>query len=60
MNSMFDRHLPRNEANFAPITPLSFIQRAAEVYPARLAMVHGPLRRTWRRPTNVAGAWPAR
>ncbi|VTU21151.1 acyl-CoA synthetase [Variovorax sp. RA8] len=47
MNSMFDQHLPRNEANFAPITPLSFIQRAAEVYPARLAMVHGPLRRTW-------------
>lgn len=47
MNSMFDQHLPRNEANFAPITPLTFIQRAAEVYPARLAMVHGPLRRTW-------------
>ena len=47
MNSMFDQHLPRNEATFAPITPLSFIQRAAEVYPARLAMVHGPLCRTW-------------
>ncbi|VTU23589.1 Long-chain-fatty-acid--CoA ligase [Variovorax sp. PBL-H6] len=47
MNSMFDQHMPRNEANFAPITPLSFIQRAAEVYPARVAMVHGPLRRTW-------------
>ncbi|MBY4597052.1 acyl-CoA synthetase [bacterium BD-1] len=47
MPSIFDVDLPRNEANFAPITPLSFIQRTAEVYPDRLAIVHGKLRRTW-------------
>ena len=47
MSGIFDRDLGRNEANFAPITPLSFIERAAEVYPNRPAVVHGELRRTW-------------
>ncbi|MBK0393002.1 acyl-CoA synthetase [Ramlibacter algicola] len=47
MDSIFDRDLPRNPANFAPMTPLTFLQRAAEVYPGRLAVVHGELRRTW-------------
>lgn len=47
MTSIFDQDLHRNEANFAPITPLSFIERAAEVYPQRAAIVHGTLRRTW-------------
>jgi fatty-acyl-CoA synthase len=47
MASIFDQDLPRNEANFAPLSPLSFIERAADVYPQRLAVVHGDLRRTW-------------
>ena len=47
MTSIFDQDLPRNEANFAPISPLSFIERTAEVYPDRLAIVHGDLRQTW-------------
>jgi fatty-acyl-CoA synthase len=47
MTSIFDQDLPRNEANFAPLSPLSFIERAADVYPQRLAVVHGDLRRTW-------------
>ncbi len=45
--SIFDQDLPRNEANFAPLSPLSFIERTAEVYPDRLAVVHGSLRQTW-------------
>ena len=45
--SIYDQHLDRNPANFAPLTPLSFIERAAEVYPERLAIVHGALRQTW-------------
>ncbi|MEB2347956.1 MAG: acyl-CoA synthetase [Comamonadaceae bacterium] len=45
--SIFDQHLSRNEANFAPLTPLSFIERTAEVYPERLAIVHGALRQSW-------------
>jgi fatty-acyl-CoA synthase len=47
MTSIFDQDLPRNEANFAPLSPLSFIERAADVYPQRLAVVHGDLRRSW-------------
>jgi fatty-acyl-CoA synthase len=47
MASIFDQDLPRNEANFTPLSPLSFIERAAEVYPQRTAVIHGTLRRTW-------------
>ncbi|MFN9470729.1 acyl-CoA synthetase [Acidovorax sp.] len=47
MPPMFDQHLERNSANFAPLSPLSFIERTAEVYPYRLAIVHGGLRQTW-------------
>ena len=47
MTSKYDQHLPRNPANCAPLSPLGFIQRTAEVYPERLAIVHGSLRQTW-------------
>ncbi|TWO72622.1 acyl-CoA synthetase [Caenimonas sedimenti] len=47
MPSIFDQDLPRNAANFAALSPLSFIERAADVYPDRVAIVHGPLRQTW-------------
>ncbi len=45
--SPYDLDLPRCDANFAPLTPLDFIARAAAVYPQRLAVVHGALRQTW-------------
>ena len=47
MPSIFDHDLTRNDANFAALSPLSFIERSAEVYPNRLAVVHGDLRRNW-------------
>ena len=47
MTSIFDQHLPRNAANHAPLSPLDFIERTAQVYPERLAIVHGALRQTW-------------
>jgi fatty-acyl-CoA synthase len=47
MHHIFDQDLPRNEANFTPLSPLSFIQRSAELYPRRLAVIHGDLRLTW-------------
>ncbi len=47
MPTIFDQDLPRNEANFAPLSPLSFIERTAEIYPQCLAVVHGGLRRNW-------------
>lgn len=40
--------LDKNPANYQPLTPLSFLERAALVYPDHTAIVHGPLRRTYR------------
>jgi 3-(methylthio)propionyl---CoA ligase len=44
----FEQDLDKNPANFAPLTPLSFIERTAAVYPVRLAVVHGARRFTWK------------
>jgi fatty-acyl-CoA synthase len=40
--------LERNAANHAPLTPLVFIRRAAEVHGDRTAIVYGNVRRNWR------------
>ncbi|MBU6437465.1 MAG: AMP-binding protein, partial [Betaproteobacteria bacterium] len=45
--SIFEQDLPRTAANYAPLSPLSFIERSAQVYPERVAVVHGELRRSW-------------
>ena len=47
MPAIFNQDLPRNDANFAPLSPLSFIERTAEIYPQRPAVIHGSLRRNW-------------
>ncbi|MBV1692927.1 MAG: acyl-CoA synthetase [Hyphomicrobiales bacterium] len=44
----YDLHLDRNPANFQSLTPLGFLERTAAIYPDRVAVVHGSLRRTWR------------
>ena len=43
----YEQGLDRNPANFSALTPLSFLERSAQVYPARIAVVHGAVRRTW-------------
>ena len=40
----YETGLARGSANFAALTPLSFLERAAVVWPRRLAVVHGGLR----------------
>ena len=44
----YDQHLGRNQANYVPLSPLSFLRRAAEVFPDRPAVIHGAEQRTWR------------
>jgi fatty-acyl-CoA synthase len=44
----YDTDLDRNPANFQPLTPLTLLERAAQVFPDHPAIVHGPLRRTYR------------
>jgi fatty-acyl-CoA synthase len=39
--------LPKTAANHAQLSPLSFLARTAEVYPDRLAVIHGERRYTW-------------
>ncbi|MFF7705907.1 AMP-binding protein [Pseudomonas sp. NPDC007930] len=39
--------LPRAAVNHVALTPLSFIERSAQVYPQHTAVVHGALRRNW-------------
>jgi fatty-acyl-CoA synthase len=43
----FEHDLERSRANFAPLTPLSFLARTAEIWPDRPAIVHGALRYSW-------------
>src|ERR1700679_2943418 len=45
MPTPYETDLGRNAANFQPLTPLSFLARAAEVYPDQTAIIHG--NRTW-------------
>ena len=40
--------IERNSANHLALSPLTFIERAAKVYPERTAIVHGALRQSWR------------
>ncbi|MDH1264564.1 acyl-CoA synthetase [Pseudomonas sp. GD03944] len=49
MNSVnpYEYGLPRDAANFQALSPLSFIERAASVYPQRLALINGRFRQTW-------------
>lgn len=47
MTKAYEVGLERCEANYVPLTPLSFLQRTAAVYPDRLAVIHGNRRYTW-------------
>jgi len=44
----YEVDLERNDANFVPLSPLSFLRRTAEVFPDRTAVIHGDDSRTWR------------
>jgi fatty-acyl-CoA synthase len=47
MTGIYSQGLDKNPANHTPITPISFIERAALVYPRKLAIIHGELRQDW-------------
>jgi fatty-acyl-CoA synthase len=40
--------LARNAANFAPLSPVAFLRRSADVYPDKVAVIHGARRYTYR------------
>ncbi|HJV53884.1 MAG TPA: acyl-CoA synthetase [Noviherbaspirillum sp.] len=43
----YDIGLDKNAANYTPLSPLSFLERSAQVYPNRVSVIHGDIRRTW-------------
>ena len=46
--SIYETALERNAANSVPLSPVSFLRRAAAVYPDKTAVIHGKLRFTYR------------
>ncbi|MFC3692808.1 acyl-CoA synthetase [Chenggangzhangella methanolivorans] len=59
MTSPYD-DLPKTPANHQPLTPIGFLARSAMVFPERVAIIHGPLKRTyaefWDRARRLAAA----
>ncbi len=47
MTTMFDEGLAPRQANFAQLSPATFVERSGRVFPDRLAVVHGVRRHTW-------------
>ena len=47
MTSPYDRDLGKTEANYQPLTPLVFLERAAGVFPDHTAIIHGNARTTY-------------
>ena len=48
VSNPYNENLDRNAANYQPLTPIGFLQRAAESFPDHEAIIHGPLRRNYR------------
>ncbi len=47
MSSIFDQHLDKNEANHVALSPVSFVERSAEVFADLEAVIHGQRRYNW-------------
>ena len=64
MINPYNTGLDRNPANYQPLTPLSFLERAAEVYPKNIAIIHGSIKRNYsqfyKRSLQLASALSAR
>ncbi len=43
MTNIYDQDLDQNKANYQPLTPLTFLERAATVFPDHIAVVHGEI-----------------
>ena len=46
-SEIYDVGLDRNPANYVALSPLSYLERSAQVYPTRPSVVHGARRFTW-------------
>lgn len=46
-NNIYQQDLDMNQANYAPLTPLTFLERAASVYPDHPSIIHGDTTYSW-------------
>src|ERR1700674_1287916 len=46
--SIYDQGLDKNPANYVALSPVSFVERSAEVFGDLPAVIHGRRRYTWR------------
>ena len=60
MSNPYNTDLDRNPANYQPLTPLTFLERAASIFPEHTAIIHGTIRRNYaefyRRSRQLASA----
>lgn len=54
MDNIYQQSLDKNEANYAALTPLTFIERAASVYPNQTSIIHQSTTYTWKETYNRA------
>ena len=47
MSNPFETGLPRNPANYTPLSPITFLTRTAFIHPQRTSVIHGNRRWTW-------------
>jgi fatty-acyl-CoA synthase len=45
--NIYNQYLDKNNANYTALSPISFLERAAFVYPEKLATINGDVRRNW-------------
>ena len=48
MSGIYNTNLDKNDANFTPLSPLSFLKRTAEIYPNKKSIIHGHREYTWK------------
>ena len=60
MSTIYDQQLAKNPANFVALSPVSFVERSAEVFGDLPAVIHGARRYDWRTLRDVRRAWPRR
>jgi fatty-acyl-CoA synthase len=60
MGNPYDDNLDKNPANYQPMTPITYLERAAKTFPQQIAIIHGRQRITysdfWRRSLQLASA----
>ncbi len=47
MSNPYEQDLEKNPANYVPLTPITFLERSASVYPLHTAIIHGNARTTY-------------